>query len=89
MANRTVYFDNCIKEIRESVYGRDNRKPIADALEILKPDLESISARYSSEISDLTSQIQNKIDGIQTNMFNGANVQLISDGNYALTILTT
>lgn len=30
---RTVYFDNCIREIRQSVYGRNNRKPIADAIE--------------------------------------------------------
>lgn len=32
MAN-SAYWVNCIREIRHSVYGRDNRKPIADAIE--------------------------------------------------------
>lgn len=27
------YFKNCLKAIRQTVYGRDNRKPIADAIE--------------------------------------------------------
>lgn len=27
------YLNGCIKEIRQSVYGRDGRKPIADSLE--------------------------------------------------------
>lgn len=34
MAN-SVYFRNCIRGIRQGVFGRDNRKPIADAIEML------------------------------------------------------
>lgn len=29
---KSIYFENCLREIRHSVYGRDNRKPIADAI---------------------------------------------------------
>lgn len=33
---KSIYFNNCIREIRQSVFGRDNRKPIADAIEEVK-----------------------------------------------------
>ena len=29
---RKLYFKNCLAEIRQTVFGRDNRKPIADAI---------------------------------------------------------
>ena len=32
----SIYFDNCLREIRQGVYGRDMRKPIADAIEQIK-----------------------------------------------------
>lgn len=33
---KSLHFNNCIREIRQSVFGRDNRKPIADAIEEVK-----------------------------------------------------
>lgn len=33
---RNIYINNCIREVRQCVYGRDNRKPIADAIEQIK-----------------------------------------------------
>ena len=38
---RSIYFNYCIKAIRRIVYGRDNRKPIADAIEEVKQNATS------------------------------------------------
>ena len=54
---KTVYFDNCLIEIRHCVYGRDNRKPIADAIEMAEKrgsqkDTKPIRDRFAERIND-------------------------------------
>ena len=38
---KSAYFNNCVREIRQCVYGRDNRKPIADAIERLNRGIDN------------------------------------------------
>ena len=48
--SKSVYFVNCIKAIRHIVYGRDNRKPIADAIEFVKKESAGIIAKRLEEV---------------------------------------
>lgn len=58
MAN-SVYWKNCIREIRQAVYGRDNRKPIADAIEGLEANpsdlelLDELAAKLQTAVGTI------------------------------------
>lgn len=54
---KTVYFDNCLIEIRHSVYGRDNRKPIADSIEMAEKrgsdkETKDLKNRFKTRVND-------------------------------------
>ena len=61
MAN-SVYWKNCIREIRHTVYGRDNRKPIADAIEQLaendfdKEKLDEMAAKLRTGVHSVIAE---------------------------------
>ena len=48
MAN-SVYFRNCLEAIRHTVYGRDNRKPIADAIQQIDTFHRADVRKYAEE----------------------------------------
>ena len=43
--SKSLYFNNCIREIRQTVYGRDMRKPVADAIEQVKESSSRVTAK--------------------------------------------
>lgn len=51
---RTVYFNNCIRAIRHTTYGRDNRTPIADAIETVKAEGNTVEHVVSSDIQPMS-----------------------------------
>ena len=82
---KSVYFYNCIRAIRQTVYGRDNRKPIADALLALESD---ITGYRSDDVQNVKAVIQRKINEIDNiyHSFNGGNTTLISGDSYRLNL---
>ena len=56
MAN-SVYFYNCIRAIRHTVYGRDNRKPIADAI-------EKLAHNDTKKLDDMEAKLQTGVHSV-------------------------
>lgn len=96
----SIYWYNCIREIRQSVYGRDNRKPIADAIEELKQltdngetvfsllPMSRIEAVLDQNIIDWTETVANVIKpNYKASVTTDDNllVSLISGNDYLLT----
>lgn len=63
MAN-SVYFKNCIREIRHTVYGRDNRKPIADAIQQIDTFYRKLVYEMSPTLDYMENKLQRAIGSI-------------------------
>ena len=57
---RSVYFVNCLREIRQTVYGRDMRKPIADACE----QTYGGATKDSREVKPLLTDTRNALNSV-------------------------
>ena len=53
MAN-SVYFKNCLEAIRHTVYGRDNRKPIADSISSIVPKFAYMNDKLGRALGSVT-----------------------------------
>ena len=55
---RKVYFVNCLAGIRQATFGRDNRKPIADAIEMTHtnymPEAQEVQKEDNYRIATMT-----------------------------------
>ena len=47
---KSVYFNNCLREIRQCVFGRDNRKPIADAISMAKDTMPLYNVKWLNKV---------------------------------------
>lgn len=60
---RSVYFDNCIKAIRNTTFGRDNRKPIADAICMAKDVIPQYNIKWLNKVEAI--HATNVVDWIE------------------------
>lgn len=60
----SAYHKNCIAEVRQSVYGRDNRKPIADAINALN-DAAGFDQHFYYEYDPILDACQEEIEEVQ------------------------
>ena len=61
MMGKSIHFNDCIREIRQSVFGRDNRKPIADAIE----EVKSMDYHVSQAVNASTTLIDQRDDSYE------------------------
>ena len=53
---KSIYFNNCLREIRQTVYGRDMRKPVADAIEEVKNSSTGIIVKHLIDVETESTQ---------------------------------
>ena len=63
MAN-SIYFKNCLRAIRHTVYGRDNRKPIADAIEQIRTFNDGAVRKNFPILDDMDAKLGRSIASI-------------------------
>lgn len=88
---KSVYFNNCIRAIRQTVYGRDNRKPIADCLLTLEHDIEVLySTTAGVEAVSKNKEVNEFLKSIRDSMtpYSSTSAELLSGNDYRLTIIS-
>lgn len=69
----SAYHKNCIAEVRQSVYGRDNRKPIADAINALN-DAAGFDQHFHYKYDSILDACQEESEKLQ----NKENTRVVS-----------